>query len=98
FVFYTLSLHDALPIFAWVASVFTFVYCMIIVFKTFFGEYKGRHHENKQFEPPIGMLISPIILGLFVVAIFFTPNLVGKYLIYPADRKSTRLNSSHVSI
>ena len=72
------------PVIAWVASVFTFVYCMIIVFKTFFGEYKGRHHENKQFEPPIGMLISPIILGLFVVAIFFTPNLVGKYLIYPA--------------
>lgn len=72
------------PVLAWTASVFTFVYCLIIVFKTFFGEYKGRHHENKHFEPPFGMLISPIVLGIFIVGIFFFPNLVGEYLIYPA--------------
>src|SRR5690625_2277244 len=69
---------------AWVASLFSFVYCMIIVFKTFFGEYKGRHNDTMQLHSSIVMLILPIILGLFVVGIFFFPNLVGKYLIYPA--------------
>ncbi len=29
-----------IPIVAWIASVFTFVYCMILVFKTFTGKHK----------------------------------------------------------
>lgn len=77
------------PVVAWTASVFTFVYCLIIVFKTFFGEYKGRHlegkpSEHKQVEPPVGMLMSPLILGVFIVGIFFFPNIIGKYIIFPA--------------
>lgn len=77
------------PVVAWTASVFTFVYCLIIVFKTFFGEYKGRHlegnpSEHKQVEPPMGMLVSPLILGVFIVGIFFFPNVIGKYIIFPA--------------
>jgi len=73
-----------LPVVAWIASVFTFVYCMIIVFKTFFGEYKGKRLDKKRFEPPTGMLVSPVILGVLIIGIFFFPNVVGKYVIFPA--------------
>src|SRR5699024_2958138 len=44
------------PIIAWIASVFTFVYSMIIVFKTFLGTYRGETIAKKDIEPPVGML------------------------------------------
>lgn len=72
------------PIIAWVASVFTFVYSMIIVFKTFLGKPKSERIDMKLHDPPVGMLLAPSILALFVVAIFFFPNVIGKYLLTPA--------------
>src|SRR5699024_12578270 len=72
------------PVVACTASLLTFVYCLIIVFKTFFGEYKGRTITRKQLEPPKGMLLSPVILTLLILGIFFFPNVVGKYIIFPA--------------
>ncbi|MBS4176328.1 Na+/H+ antiporter subunit A [Lederbergia citrea] len=72
------------PIIAWTASVLTFVYCMIIVFQTFFGRYQPEKLEHKGHEAPWGMLISPIILAVFVIGIFFFPNILGSYLLKPA--------------
>lgn len=72
------------PVIAWIASVFTFVYCCIIVFKTFFGEFKGYDIQDDQKEPPFGMLVPPSILGLLIIGIFFFPNIVGRNIIYPA--------------
>lgn len=72
------------PIIAWVASIFTFVYCMIFIFKTFGGVYRPEKLTRKVHEAPIGMLISPIILGLLVISIFFFPNVLGKYILTPA--------------
>ncbi|WP_249869483.1 Na+/H+ antiporter subunit A [Oceanobacillus saliphilus] len=73
-----------IPIIAWVASIFTFVYSMIIVFKTFLGPYQEEKLEHPAKEPPVGMLIAPGILALAVVGIFFFPNLLGDYLLTPA--------------
>lgn len=73
-----------IPIIAWVGSILTFVYCMIIVFRTFLGPYQEEKLEHPAHEPPIGMLISPIVLGLLVIGIFFFPNLLGNYLLAPA--------------
>lgn len=73
-----------LPIIAWVASVFTFIYCMILVFKTFRGKKKAPKLDKKVHEAPIGLLISPIILGTLVILFFFIPNVVSKYLLKPA--------------
>src|SRR5699024_4219405 len=67
------------PIIAWVASVFTFVYSMMIVFQTFFGEYKEQPSGNAK-EPSPGMLIAPIVLAAMVVLIFFFPNVLNKYI------------------
>lgn len=72
------------PIIAWVASIFTFVYCMIFVFKTFGGKYRPEKLTRKVHEAPWGMLFSPIILGLLVIFIFFFPNVLGKYILTPA--------------
>lgn len=72
------------PIIAWIASVFTFIYCMILLFKTFKGKYKLDRPKNEVHEAPIGMLISPVILATLVVVIFFFPNLLSEYLLKPA--------------
>lgn len=71
------------PVLAWIASIFTFIYSMIIVFKTFTGKYQPEKLEKKPHEAPIGMLISPIILATLVVIFGFFPNLL-KGIIEPA--------------
>lgn len=72
------------PVVAWIASVFTFIYSMILVFKTFAGGYDPEKMLKKVHEAPVGMLIPPIILALFVVGIFFFPNILAKALLNPA--------------
>lgn len=73
-----------IPIIAWVASVFTFVYCMIFVFRTFFGTPHLKKADRKPVEPTLGMLVSPAILCVFIIGLFFAPNLLGDYLLRPA--------------
>lgn len=72
------------PIIAWLASVLTFVYCLILIFKTFFGEHQPEKLEKSAHEAPFGMLVSPVILASLVVAFFFFPNVLGEFLIKPA--------------
>lgn len=74
-----------LPIIAWVASIFTFLYCAIIFFRTFTGKYKPESLPNSHVhEAPIGMLISPVILIIAVLVLSFFPNLAGYSMIEPA--------------
>jgi len=72
------------PVIAWVASIFTFIYSLIIIIQTFLGKYQEDRLERPAKEAPIGMLIPPIILGVLVIGIFFFPNLLGKNLLQPA--------------
>lgn len=73
-----------IPVIAWTASVLTFVYCMIIVFKTFLGKHQAVTVEKHAEEAPFGMLIAPIILAVLVIGIFLFPNVLGDYIIRPA--------------
>lgn len=72
------------PIVAWVASIFTFIYCVIIVMRTFFGKLQPDRLEKPPHEAPIGMLISPYILIALVIGIFIFPNVLGHYILRPA--------------
>ena len=72
------------PVIAWIASVFTFIYSMILVFKTFTGKFQPEKLEKKPHEAPIGMLISPIILASLVIIIGFFPNILSVNIIEPA--------------
>ncbi|MFB5662141.1 Na+/H+ antiporter subunit A [Alteribacillus sp. HJP-4] len=72
------------PIAAWTASVFTFVYSMILIFKTFGGKLKPEKLEKKPHEAPVGMLISPLILVSLVVVFGLFPNILSYSLIEPA--------------
>uniref|UniRef100_UPI00403F23C6 Na+/H+ antiporter subunit A n=1 Tax=Paenibacillus sp. FSL K6-2441 TaxID=2954679 RepID=UPI00403F23C6 len=72
------------PLLAWVASIFTFVYCMLFIFKTFGGSFRPERLMKEVHEAPLGMLISPIVLGVLVILIFFFPNVLGKYILTPA--------------
>ncbi|NLB87845.1 MAG: Na+/H+ antiporter subunit A [Syntrophomonadaceae bacterium] len=83
-IFNLQSLGILFPIIAWIASVFTFVYCLVLVFKTFLGAYQPELFELEVHEPPYGMLIPPIILALLVVLIFYFPNNLAEYLLKPA--------------
>ena len=73
------------PVVAWIASVFTFTYCMIIFFKTFTGKLQTEKLEKKPHEAPIGMLISPIILVTLVIVFGLFPNILTDTLILPAS-------------
>ncbi|MFF2447027.1 Na+/H+ antiporter subunit A [Neobacillus sp. NPDC058068] len=83
-VFNADAIGMAIPVIAWIASVFTFVYSMILVFKTFRGKNKPEKLGRDVHEAPIGMLISPLILGSLVIVIFFFPNVLSHYLLNPA--------------
>lgn len=73
-----------IPVIAWTASVLTFVYSMVIVFRTFLGSHKLKTAQRKPVEPPLGMLISPAILCILIIGLFFAPNLLGDHLLRPA--------------
>lgn len=72
------------PVIAWIASVFTFVYSLYFVFHTFRGKYKPELLPKKAHEAPLGMLVSPAILAILVIVIFFVPNFFGNTFIKPA--------------
>lgn len=78
------SIGVIIPVVAWVASIFTFVYCILLVAKTFFGKIKPDLLEKQPHEAPVGMLISPFILIGFVIGIFLFPNVLGRYILQPA--------------
>ncbi|MCM3139374.1 Na+/H+ antiporter subunit A [Bacillus safensis] len=73
-----------IPALAWLASVFTFIYSMMLLFKTFRGRLNIDQLEKKPHEAPIGMLIPPIILAALVVTFFFFPNILAYSVIEPA--------------
>ncbi len=73
------------PIIAWVASVFTFIYCMILLVKPFLGKlHREKLPKDNVHEAPFGMLVPPAILGSLVILIFFFPNVLANYILKPA--------------
>ncbi|GKU83167.1 Na+/H+ antiporter subunit A [Niallia sp. NCCP-28] len=72
------------PILAWIASVFTFIYSMLLVFRVFAGKYKPEQLPTKPHEAPIGMLISPLILVSLVIVIGLFPNILSNTILSPA--------------
>jgi len=72
------------PIIAWIASVFTFIYSLYFVFKTFTGKGVVEQLPHKPHEAPLGMLISPVLLAGLVITIFFIPNVIADTFIKPA--------------
>ncbi len=72
------------PVLAWIASVFTFIYSMMFVFRTFRGAYKPEQLPKKPHEAPLGMLIPPAVLASLVVIIGLFPNILSYTLIEPA--------------
>lgn len=78
------SMGVLFPVIAWVASVFTFIYCMIIIVKAFLGKQRLQKIERPLHEAPIPLLIAPLILCTMVIGIFCFPNILGQYILKPA--------------
>lgn len=73
-----------LPLAAWVASVFTFVYCMVLILRPFTGPYRPEVHDKRPREAPLGMLLAPAVLAVLAVGFFFFPNALVAGLVGPA--------------
>ncbi len=76
-------LFTIFPVLAWIASIFTFAYSMIMVFQTFFGKYQPEKLDKKPHEAPFGLLLSPVLLALLAVITGLFPNMLSKTLIVP---------------
>lgn len=72
------------PILAVVASVFTYVYCMMLYFKVFAGPPKTDELDKVPHEAPRGMLIPPIVLAVIVIVVGLFPNLLSGTILAPA--------------
>lgn len=83
-IFSAQAISVLFPVIAWIASLFTFMYCLIIVFKTFFGNIHVDE-ERIASEPQIGMLLSPAILAMSIIGIFFLPNGLQQNILLPAS-------------
>ena len=93
------------PVIAWIASVFTFVYSLIIVFQTFFGEHQPDRLDRQAHEAPVGMLIAPSILAILVVGDFLFPKCDWRLLIATCDGgdlsivcRSGRLGTAYICV
>jgi len=73
-----------IPIIAWVASVFTFLYCAFMLYKTFLGKFEKNNYRVDVQEASLGLLISPIVLGTFVIILGLFPNLLTNVFIQPS--------------
>jgi len=72
------------PLLAWIASIFTFIYCLLFVMRTFMGRLQPDKLPKKPREASFGMLLSPIILGSLVVVFGLFPNVLSHTMIGPA--------------
>lgn len=71
------------PVVIFIASIFTFIYSFILIFKTFTGKIDPQIGEQKPKEAPLGMLVPPLILAALVIIIFFFPNLLSYTILEP---------------
>ncbi|MCA0986125.1 Na+/H+ antiporter subunit A [Guptibacillus algicola] len=78
------------PYFAVGGSIFTFIYSVMIFFRTFTGKQRDTL-EKQPHEAPIGMLISPMILVALVVIIAIIPDTFGHLLLAPMVDSVTNL-------
>ena len=83
-VFSLQTVGVVLPVVAWLASVFTFIYSVILVYKTFLGDFKPERLDKRPHEAPLGMLLSPTVLVGFIIGIFIFPNVLGQAILKPA--------------
>ena len=82
-IFHLETWGKLIPVVAWIASIFTFVYCLIFVTRPFLGKHHPQKLEKITREAHLGMLISPALLASLVILFFFFPNDLAKYILYP---------------
>jgi len=72
------------PAVAWIASIFTFVYSMLLVFRTFAGKRQFEKLPKQPHEAPLGMLVPAVVLASLAVVFGLFPNLLSHTIIAPA--------------
>lgn len=83
---------------AWTASVFTFLYCSIMLFRSFISKPDPGQYERPVHEAPPGLLISPVILGILVVLLGLFPDMLVPSLVEPAVASVLQMDRDQISI
>lgn len=78
------SLGIIFVIIGFIASILTFLYSMLIVFKSFLGKFQPDKLKKPPREASWGLLASPAILAFLVILLGLFPNLLSYSLIEPA--------------
>ncbi|OWA33256.1 Na+/H+ antiporter subunit A [Saccharibacillus sp. O16] len=73
-----------LPIIAWIASVFTFIYSALFVGRTFLGSRKPSLARKQVHDAPLLMTLPPALLAVLALGLGLFPSLVSYSLIRPA--------------
>ncbi|QGT99422.1 Na(+) H(+) antiporter subunit A [Candidatus Syntrophocurvum alkaliphilum] len=85
-----------LIVIAWIASIFTFVYSMIVVFKSFMGKHKPYYLKKEPKEASLGLIIPPAILAFLVVILGLFPNILSQSIIAPTMHSIYALAPTHI--
>jgi multicomponent Na+:H+ antiporter subunit A len=78
------SLGILFPVIAWVASIFTFSYSMLLLLRTFRGKLQESKLPKTPHEAPLGLLLPPLVLAALALVFGIFPNLLAYTLIEPA--------------
>jgi len=74
------------PLLAWIASIFTFIYSLTLIFRTFTGRLQPALLDKPPHEAPPGMLIPPVVLGALALVFFAAPNALAQAILEPSVR------------
>ncbi|MFU8783859.1 putative monovalent cation/H+ antiporter subunit A [Aliidiomarina sp.] len=79
------AFHSFIYVLVMVASIFVVTVASVIALRPFFGAFKAPKEREKIHEPPLAMLIGPVILVILSLLAGLMPALAGGWITQPAS-------------
>jgi len=79
------AFHSFIYVLVMVASIFVVTVASVIALRPFFGAFKAPKEREKIHEPPVAMLIGPVILVILSLFAGLMPALTGSWITQPAS-------------
>lgn len=79
------AFHSFIYVLVMVASIFVVTVASVIALRPFFGAFKAPKEREKIHEPPLAMLVGPVILVILSLFAGLMPALAGGWITQPAS-------------
>ncbi|MCH8493167.1 MAG: putative monovalent cation/H+ antiporter subunit A [Idiomarina sp.] len=79
------AFHSFIYVLVMVASIFVVTVASVIALRPFFGAFKAPKEREKIHEPPVAMLVGPVILVILSLFAGLMPALAGGWITQPAS-------------